>query len=162
MLYSVVLFCTLCVIEVIKCSNEVACDSADTLELDVTLFSAARGTGVSDNAGIAANGVMVNGVVDRAVADAVVVHQAYDFLECVDIFSRITVNLNVGDMTAVCEVMVRTFDSDLISSGDLVIHRNVEGVCIIISVSYVRNLAEFLLVDLDESTGETFCRCCDK
>ena len=126
MLNSVVLFCALCVIEVIKCSYKVSRNSADTLELNVSFLSAARGAGVADDTGVAAYGVVVNGMVDRAVADSVVVHKAYDLLECVKVFGRVTVDLNVGDMTTVCEVMVRAFDSDLIGRGDLVMYGNVE------------------------------------
>ena len=75
--YSVVLFSALCVIEVIKCSNEISGNSADTLELDISFFSATRRACITDNSCISANRVVVYRMVDRAVPDTVIVHQAY-------------------------------------------------------------------------------------
>ena len=63
MLHSVAYLCTLCVVEAVKCTYQIACDSADTLEavFPIGFASAAFRAGVPDDAVIAADGITVNG-----------------------------------------------------------------------------------------------------
>ena len=68
MFHSVAYLCTLCVVEAVKRTYQIACNTADSLEavFPIGFASAAFGAGVPDDAVIAADGVAVNGMVDGA------------------------------------------------------------------------------------------------
>ena len=70
MLYSVVLFCTLTVVEAVKCTNKIACDSAYPVECDVVgmFFSTAARTSLADDTCVAATRITVYRVIDSTVA----------------------------------------------------------------------------------------------
>ena len=116
MFNSVVNLGTLCVVEAVKSTYKVACDAADTLELALTVIfgTVAARTFVADNSGVAANGIAVYGVVDGAVTNAGLLHAANNLLECIQVLHGITVKLNVGDMTGIGKLMIRSFKLDLI------------------------------------------------
>ena len=86
-LHAVALLGALSVVEAIQGAHQVAGDAADALEAAVAvgLSAAAVGAAVADDAVEAADGVAVNGVVDGAVADAGVMHEADDLLEGVQV-----------------------------------------------------------------------------
>ena len=72
MLYTVMLFSTLAVIETVKSTYEVTCDTTDPVESNIVgvLFSAAAGTSLADNTCVSAAGITVNRVVDSTIAYA--------------------------------------------------------------------------------------------
>ena len=72
MLYTVVLLSTLSVIETVKSTNEVTCDTAYPVKCDIVgmFLSAAARTSFTDNSRISAAGVTVNRVVYSTVAYA--------------------------------------------------------------------------------------------
>ena len=83
-LYSVTLFCSLAVVESVDCAYKIACDTADTLKSCViaVVASSALGADIADYTGISAAGISVDGVVDRTVADARLLHTSDDLLKC--------------------------------------------------------------------------------
>ena len=85
-------------------------------------------------------------VVDRAVSDVVFVHQVHDGHDCFGIVGCITVNLNVEDVSAAGEVVVRSFDFSLVLRGTFVIDRYMVGIGLVILVGNARDDTEFLLV----------------
>ena len=126
MLYAVVFFRTLRIVEAVERTDEVARDSADSLERDISLFSAAAGALVADDARVTADRVVVNRMVDRAVSDAAVVHLAHNAFECVDIRSRVAVHFHIGDVTAVGQIVVGRFQTDLVRRGNAVVYGNMD------------------------------------
>lgn len=91
----------------------------------------AAGTGIADDAIVTAHRVTVNGVVDRAVADAALPHIADDFFEGIEILQRVAVHFDIRDVSTVCQRMIRRFELELPESSDGKIHRNMEAVGIV-------------------------------
>ena len=109
-----------------------------------------------DDAGEATDRVAVYWVVDRTVADATVVHFADDGFESGDVLRWIAIEFDVGDVTGVTEIVVRSFDFDFLESGDWIIYRYVEGISVEFSVGDTIDFAEFFAIDLGEATSNTF------
>ena len=90
-------------------------------------MTAALGAHVAgDHARVAAHRVAVDGVIDAAVADAGFLHSAHDLLESLGIVRAQTVQLDVADVAAVGQFVIRRFQRDLIEHADLVIDGHVE------------------------------------
>ena len=100
---------------------------------------------------MSANRVAVNRVVNRAVADTAFLHIADNLLKSVKIFGWVAVKLNIRNMTAVCKMVVRCFNFDFFEGCNIVINRNVEGVCIIFSVCNTGNNSETLRINFYKS-----------
>jgi len=163
MFNSVLNFGTFCVIEVIKSSDEIAGDAADSFKtLAVLFFSSAFGAFVADYSGESAFRVTVNRVVDGAVADSGFLHAADYLLESVKVLLGVAVKFDIGYMTRIGKSMVRRFSLNFIECVDGVIYRNMEGVCIIIPVGDAGDLSEFFGVHTDKSSGKAFRRSCKK
>ena len=145
------------VVEAVKSTDKIAGDTADPLDLRAVLddLSAALRAIIADDAGVAADGVAVDGMVDRAVADALFLHAANDLLECLEVLGGIAVELDVGDMTRVGQRVIRRLELDLIERVDGEVDRDMEGVGVILAVGHALDGAEALLVDADESAGQT-------
>ena len=126
MLYSVGFLGALGVIEAVERAYKVACDTADTLELYLALFSVAARAFVVDYTRIAAAGIAVDGVVYCAVAYTLLLHEAYYLLKCVKVLQRVAVKLDIADMTAVCKRMIRCLALDLVIRGYIIVNRNME------------------------------------
>ena len=83
----------------------IAGDTLDTLVNGLVVLSfgtSAERALITDDTGISAYGIAVNGVVDRAVAYAGFLHAAYDLLKSVKVLERIAVKLDIADMSRVC------------------------------------------------------------
>ncbi len=72
MLYTVMLLSTLSVIETVKSTYKITCDTAYPVESDIVgmFLSAAAWTSLADNSCVSAAGVTVNRMVDSTVAYA--------------------------------------------------------------------------------------------
>ena len=148
MFYTIPLFRTLGVVEVIQCTYQISGDPADPFKGSFPGFvSAAAGTGVTDDAGVSAGRVMVNRMVDGAVPDTGFLHAPYDVLEGIQIFQRISIQFDVCNVPAVGQLMIRCFQTDLVVGGNIIIYRNMERVGIIFSVGDAGDDAVLLLVD---------------
>ena len=93
-------------------------------------------------------------MVDRAVADAAVVHAAHDALEGLDVLGRVAVEFDVADVARVAERVVRRLDADLVVRADGIPDRNVEGVGVVLAVRDAGDLAVALAVHADEAAGQ--------
>ena len=71
---------------------------------------------VSDDTGIAADRIAVDRVVDRTVADAGFLHRPNDSLKRFEVLRRVAVQLNVADMTAVGQLVIRRLAGDLLNA----------------------------------------------
>ena len=71
--------------------------------------SAARAD-IVDDSGKAANGVSVNGMVDRTVTDADLFHVADDRLERLRVFAGVSVKLDITDVSRICKRVIRRFN----------------------------------------------------
>ena len=88
-LYTVVLFGALSVVEAIKSADEVTGDAADSVEGTLVLGASAAGALILDDAGEAADGVAVNGMVNGAVTDTALLHMANYLFKCLKILEWI-------------------------------------------------------------------------
>ena len=122
------------------------------------LLSAALRAAIPDNAVVAADRVAVNRVVDRAVADARVVHRAHNRFKRIQILGRVAVHLDVGDVTRVRQRVIRRFQPDLVKRADRAIHRDVEAVGVILAIGHARDFAVALLVELHKPAGKPLRR----
>ena len=91
-------------------------------------FPVAMWTFVGDNAGVAANGVAIDGVIYAEVSHIGIVHGAYQSLERGNIFGRVAVHFDIGDMPRVANGVVRSLDTNLIARADWEINGNVAGI----------------------------------
>ena len=157
-LHTVVLLGTLGVVEAVQGAHQVAGDAADALEGHaVVLLPAAAGALVADDAGEAADGVTVHGVVHGAVADALFLHAADDLLEGIQVLGGVAVHLHIADVTGVGQGVVGSLVGDLVVGGNGVVHRHVEGVGVVLTVGNTFDGAVLFLVDLHEAAGQTLC-----
>ena len=159
-LYAVVLFGALGVVEAIERAYQVAGDAADALEgLVVSVLGAtALGADVLDNAVVAAHRVAVDRVVHRAVAHAAVLHVADDAFEGLQVVGWVAVELDVADVAAVGERVVGRFQGNLVEGGDVEVHRHVEAVGVVVAIGHAGDDAVTLAVDAHEATGQALGR----
>ena len=87
---------------------------------------AAPGADLADDAGVAANGVTVHGMVDGAVAYAHFLHGLHDVLKGLQVVERVAVHFHIADVAAVGEGVIRRFKPNLVEGVDGEVHRNVE------------------------------------
>ena len=97
-------------------------------------------------------------MVDRAVADARVVHAADDLLKGVQVLGRVAVQLDVGDVAGVGQLVVGRLELDLAEGGDREVDRDVERVGVVLAVRDPRDHAVALAVHLDKAAGQALGR----
>ena len=159
MLDTVALLGALAVVEAVERAHKIARDAADTLEgLVRRLAAAAARAGIADDAVKAADRVAVDRVVDGAVADAALAHEAHDLLECWQILQRVAVHFNIGDVPAVRQRVIGRLDAELVKGGDRIIHRHMEAVRVILAVRHAGDHAEALGIHPDKAAGKALCR----
>ena len=98
-------------------------------------------------------------MIDTSITNSGIVHTADHALECLHIFCCISVQFYITDMTAIGQCMIRSFFSDLLVRGDWIPDRNMETICIILSVCHPRYLPITFLIHPEKSSGQAFCRC---
>ena len=95
---------------------------------------------------------------DGAVADACLFHTANQLHEGFGVLAGVAVQLDIGDVPAVGQRVVGSFQANLLEGVDVVVDRNVEGVGVVVAVGDARDDTEALAVNLDKSAGQPFCR----
>ena len=121
------------IVPAIHGAHQITGDAADALKTDVAIVlgTAAAGALVINDAGVAADGIAVNGMVDTAVADAGLLHAADYLFKSVQILQRIAVHLDVADVTGVGQSMVGGFLLDLLKGADGIVDGNMEAVGVV-------------------------------
>ena len=105
------------IVEVVERAHQISGDAADALDRLVGGFVAVAVRAlVADDAGVAADRVAVDRVVDRTVADAGLLHAADELLKGLDILAGVAVQLDIGDVAAVGQRVVRRFQPDLLKA----------------------------------------------
>ena len=137
-------------------SHEVTCDA---LELVDVLSSAVR-TFLKTLVCILETAVhaAVAVVVHRAVADVISVHKVNDRHDRLRIVGRVTIDLDIEDVSATCECVVWSLDLSLVLRGTFIIYRHMVGIRVIILVRNARYDSELLPVTSGEASCKTFCR----
>ena len=97
-------------------------------------------------------------MVDRAVADAALLHAADHLLKGLQVVGGVAVHLDVADVAGVGEGVVGRLDPDLVVGGDGVVHRHVEGVGVVLPVGDPLDGAVPGPVQLDEPAGQALRR----
>ena len=117
---------------------------------------------IPNHADISANRVAVDRMVDGAVADACIVHTTDNRLERIHVVGGIAVQFNIADVTGVGQCVVRRFLLNLLEGRDVVPHRDVEGVGVVIFVGHTRNHTEAFFIHADKASRQSLCRCCQQ
>ena len=148
------------IVEAVKSADQVAGNPADPFKIRVAVpfVAAAFRAGVLNDAGIPAHRVAVDGVVDRAVTHAGLLHRADDRLKGFKVGGGIAVQLHIGDVAAVGQLVIGRLNRDLVERADVVIHRHVEGVGVVFPVGHAGDNPVFCLVHPDKAAGEALRR----
>lgn len=108
MFYSVAFLRAFCIVKMLERTDQIAGDAADTFNwLIFRFFAVAVRALVSNDAGIAADWVAVDRMIDRAVTDAGFFHAADELLKSIHVLERVAVQFHIGDVSAIGESMVR-------------------------------------------------------
>ena len=120
-----------------KQTNSLYCDSMDSFKslISPILGSVASRTFIVDDSSITADRIPVHWMVDGTVSNAVLLHAADDTFKRIQIFSQISIQFHVGDMSCIGQRMIWSFDLDLIEGRQIVVNRNMERIRIVFSVS---------------------------
>ena len=116
-------------------------------------FTMAMWAFVFDNARVAADRVTVNRMVDGEITHIGVVHSADYVLECFDVFGRIAIHFDIGDMTSIFKRMVRRLNADFIDGFYRIVYGNMTRVRHVIAVRNALDDAVFLAVAALELAG---------
>ena len=111
---------------------------------------------IVDDAVITADGIAINGVVDRTVANAAFLHVANDSLKRFQILAGVAVHLHVANVAGVRQRMIRRLKLDFAERLDIVIHGNMEAVRVVLAVSHTGNRAVTSAVHAHEATRKAF------
>ena len=87
-------------------------------------------------------------MVDASVADASFFHVSYNSLESCKVFSRITIQFYIGNMTGIGKSMIRCFNIDFLKCREMIIYRNMETVGVVFTVGNSFNNSIFFLCQL--------------
>ena len=108
---------------------------------------------VFNNAGVAADRVAVNWVVNGEVTHVGIVHGTDQSLKGLHILGRVAVHLHISDVPRIFKLVVWCLNADFVQSLNVVVYRHMGAVGHIISVSNPGNFAKFLAVCPLELTG---------
>ena len=98
-------------------------------------------------------------VVHRAVAHIELVHHIHDTHDDLRIMRGIAVDLDIEDMSAASEDVIRCLDLSLMARRTFIIHGHVVGVGIIVAIRDTRDDAELLTVFLRELSTQALGWC---
>lgn len=141
MLYTVVLFRSLGRVPAAKVACQVTGDTAHAQDI---LTVAYRTTAVDDSL-VATIVTSIYRVVDRTVANLLVVHHLYNLRNGLYVFLCFAIQLYVGDVSATCQCMERSLTFDFLDNSNRFFYVHMEGVDIIITVVYPFNDSLFSL-----------------
>ena len=153
---AVVEFCEFGSVPTVGGAYEVSRDALQTVEVGAV----AVGTFV-DVVGrfVAAVHTTYAGVVDASVADVQGIHHVHDVHHGFGVVGCVAVYLDVEDVAAACELVVRSLDFSLVSGGAFVVDGHVVRVGIVLAVGDAWELAKFFLVAACEASAEAFGGC---
>ena len=156
MLNAVLYLGALGVVKPVQGSHQISGDSPDALKLRaaVLLGPAALGAGVPDNAGKPAHRVPVHRMVHRAISHSAFLHTADHLFKGLQILGGVPVQLDIGDVSAVGQLMIRGLPFDLVKGGNFIINRDVEGIGVVFPVRHPWNDAVSLLVQPHKPAGK--------
>ncbi len=86
-------------------------------------------------------------------------HQVNDIADCLRIVSGVAVNLDVEDVAAARNLVIRCLDLGFVLGAALVVHGHVVAVGVINLVGNTRNLAKLLAVVAGKLAAEALGRC---
>jgi len=111
-------FCLLSIIEAINCSDEITRYAANSFKpkpfLPFKFFATATWAMIADDSVISTHRVTIYRVINGSVSDSLFTHESDDFLEGLKVGCRISVHLNIGDMSCICKCMVWCFRADFV------------------------------------------------
>ena len=99
-------------------------------------------------------------MVDRAVADIILVHHVDNPHYHLRVMSGVTVNLNIEYMSSPCQVMIWCLNLSLMPCRTLVVYRHVVGVGIIVAVCHSLYNAKVLAVAFCKPATQSLGRSC--
>ena len=97
-------------------------------------------------------------MVDRTVADIVLVHQVHNLHHGLGVVRSVAVDLHVEDVAAAGDFVIGSLNLRLLQSGAVVVDGHVVGVGVVVLVGDAGQDAELLLVVLGEAAGQTLGR----
>ena len=98
-------------------------------------------------------------MVHGTIAHVELVHHIHHAHDDLGIMCSITVDLHVEDVSATCQIVIRSLDLGLMTGRALVIYRHMVGVGVIVAIRDTRNDTELLTILLRELTAEALGRC---
>ena len=101
-------------IEAVEGTYQVTGDSSDPFEFNVAFSASALRTCVADDTVVSADRVSVDGMVDGTVTDSGIVHAADNLFKGFQVLGRITVHLDIRDVSGVGKCVIRCLDLDLV------------------------------------------------
>ena len=114
---------------------------------------------IINDAGIAADRVTVNRMVDGTIADTTFLHVTDNRFKGIQILCRVTIQLYIADMTAIGQLMIWCLKLNFPERSNRIIYRYVEGIGIVIPVCYTLNGTKAFPIQTDEASGQALCRC---
>ena len=133
-------------------THQVAGDALDGLEARAALRTASL---VFLRVLVATVGTVVAVVVHRSVTDIVLVHHVHDLHYRLLVVGGVTVNLNVENVSAKRQLVIRALDLGLVARRAVIVHGHVVGVGVVILVRHAGNHAECLAVLLGEAARKS-------
>ncbi len=154
---AVVEFGEFCLVPAVGCSDEIACYTLQAVDGMAAAVGACLEFGRC--VFITAVHASVAGVVDRAVADVILVHEVYNRGNGVGIVGCVAVDFHIENVSAAGQGMVGCFYFGFVAWRAVVVDGYMVGVGVVDFVGYTGNVAECLAVFGRELAGETFGRC---
>ena len=143
------------VIKAVQSPYQITGNAPNTLKigLPIPFFSAALRTDVVDNAGVTAYRVPVHRMIDRTISNPGFLRTAHHLFKGFQIIGRIAVQFDIGNMSAIGEIMIRGLYFNLIPGGNIIIDRHMEGIRIIFAVSNTGDFTKPFRVHTDKAAG---------
>ena len=137
-------------------SHEVASDALQAV--DVVAMAAGAFLEALGCVLIATVHAAVTVVVDRAVTDVVLVHKVDNIGNGLGIVGRITIDLDIEDVTATSQLMVGRLDFSLVLGRALIVNRHVVAVGIVDLVGHAGDFSEVFAVATGKLAAESLGR----
>ena len=99
-------------------------------------------TYITNDACISANGIPVDWVIDGAISHTSFLHGTHNGFKRLQILCRVSVELNIADVSAIGQRMVWCLPLDFFKSRNRIINRNMKRIGVIFAVCNPRNIAE--------------------
>ena len=143
----------------VGCTYKVACDALQLVDVVTVALRALMQ--IFGGVLISAVQATVTVVVDRAVANVVLVHQVNDVHDSLWVVGGIAIDFDVEDVSASCNLVVRSLNLGLVLGAALVVYRHMVAIGVINLVGHSRNLTKVLAVASSESSSESLGWSCE-